>query len=191
MNLKYTTIFNFNDFTNGISGDNRHIYDVWKKKIFLNNEILLEKELDIISDLTVNEIDKFKFDFILIPESSNSFMVDLCIKYNFNYIILKKNTLDNIANGLNEIDNIQKSQKISIINHIQKIKENNQTLKMQDFKGSQRQILSYLLFDIKLDSSKNYLIFDDSVFSGHTLKSIQNTLTKQQCSFNTLIMFSF
>jgi hypothetical protein len=107
-----------------------------------------------------------KYNRIIIPESSNNMMINTCKILDLNYVVVRKNSINHIIDEINKTS-IQKSQKQSIINKLQKM--NN--IKVNYFNGKQRRVVARFLFE-KIEINADDILFDDSQFTGTTSKNI-------------------
>lgn len=165
--------------------ENMHLYYAIKNRfdykiteanraIFINN----------ISIIIQKYCQNFHFEYIIIPESSQSFLEDTIKETKIPYYVLAKNSKTYILNNIDCLD-LQKHERD---NHIKRINEMGESFKINHLKANQRRKYSELLFDKR--SIKNLsgrgLIIDDSYFSGITIIAMQ----KATCINDYLSIFA-
>jgi adenine/guanine phosphoribosyltransferase-like PRPP-binding protein len=184
---KQTIIFNFND-TNIVKDiKNIEIYNILKNRVPKTR--LANKVYDFLISKTIANISN-DIDIVLIPESNNNILKNICLFLDKEYIVIKKNNKSNILKDIEQDTTIQKSQRLSILSNIQE----NEKLQMVNFNSSQRSVLSKYLFNfnfIELDKHKKYLILDDALFTGHTVSAIKQSLNHNNLVYEEIIIFGF
>jgi len=101
---------------------------------------------------------------VIIPESSNKMMVGTCEKLGLDYLVVKKNKASEIFISILSDDNLQKTQKDSLIAMLHLM---GNPVKMNKLKANHRKIIAKYLF-VDYDKQDNDILFDDSYFSGST-----------------------
>lgn len=127
------------------------------------------------------------YDWIAIPESSNSFLKDILLASGVPFFVVQKNSIENVMNFFNTLP-LQKKEKLS---HLERLQEMGSVFKINLMKANQRVKYESVIFD-KVDPSftteKGHkgLVIDDSCFSGTTLRGLKSVLPK----FDFLAIFS-
>jgi hypothetical protein len=94
-NKKRKIIFNFDRTETHNDSKNIELYSVMKNK--LENKQLSIIEYENILEAALNRINIIgNIDFILIPDSDNKILEDICKKSKINYRIIKKNPVSEI-----------------------------------------------------------------------------------------------
>lgn len=119
---------------------------------------------------------------LIVPQTTNQFLLKFLDTIDKNIIILKKEDKDTILDKL-QPQNMMKSERIKLYQAIEQMKD----VKMAHIAGNQRKRLTSILFK-ELDCQiTNGLFFDDSVFSGYTFLAAQE---KIHFKHENLVLFS-
>lgn len=138
---------------------NRYGYQIQERERFIDS--LVEQSQDFVS----------KFDYIIIPESSQTFVLDFSKKFNKPISVIKKTNISAIIKNIDNL-HLQKKEKIS---HLERIQDMGDTLKINKFKANQRKKYIDLIFEHDYEKKEGKgLIIDDSFFSGTTINSLKN-----------------
>lgn len=150
------------------SKENMRLYYASKNKF---GEELADRDLFIkdISDKLNKKLSGL-YDHVLIPESSSDFIESIVKKTGIPYTIVHKNPMNFIIANIDKL-NLQNKEKKS---HLERIMEMEGIFKIHKLKANQRRKYTGLLFEkIDTDKDKNYVIVDDSYFSGTTYDSLK------------------
>lgn len=125
------------------------------------------------------EILTMGYDYIIIPESSSSFVEDVVKLTNKKYTILKKNSKDYLFEIMVNM-NLQRKERES---HIERFKDMGDLFKINKLKANQRKrYINYLFENLHLDNKK--LIFiDDSCFTGTTFEAVKKSTNIEDAIF--------
>jgi len=124
------------------------------------------------------------YDIVVIPYSSQTFLEDVVKESGVNYIIINKNNKNTILPFI-RVSKCNNQVKESQINRINNMEDK---FRIKKIKLNQRHLYIPILFkDMKLENKK-VLIVDDSIFSGNTIKAIQNKVNSNNviCFFRGL-----
>ena len=122
-----------------------------------------------------------KFDWIAIPESSNSFITDIVKQLNVDYFVIKKNNITTVISFAEKLSLQPKEKKV----HIEKLTSMN-VFKINLLKSNQRRKYEQIIFQENKSLQGKGLVIDDSLFSGTTLRALKFALPE----FYFLAIFS-
>lgn len=146
--------------------ENMHLYYSCKERFSYS----LDNRDEFIKK-TINTLKPFLefYNTIIIPESSNSFILEIAKGLNKHIVIVKKREKEKILEQIDSL-NLQKKEKTA---HLERIKEMGEVFKINSLKSNQRRKYQYLLFEkVFISEPEKSVILDDSNFSGTTLKAL-------------------
>lgn len=110
-----------------------------------------------------------KYETIIIPESSNTFIQEVAKGLNKKIVVVKKNNKESILKYIESLA-LQKKEKQA---HIERLSEMKTSVKINELKANQRRKYTSILFEktfiINTDTA---IILDDSCFSETTKKAL-------------------
>lgn len=165
--------------------DKESIKTYYKMKCKNNLFFTEEEKVNFIS--TVNEQLKFfleqkEFDCILIPETKNECFKEIVKNLNYQTVIIKKRSKEEILTNL-ESQKMMKAERKKLVDNIMQMED----VKIGLVAANQRERVANVLFeDIESIKDKKVLFLDDSVFTGSTFKAIVNKFKV----IDTVVLFS-
>lgn len=129
----------------------------------------LENREQFISETATSLADFVKhFDFVVYPESSNSFIAEIVNLLGLPSVQVSKNDMASIVEQIDSLK-LQKSEKAS---HLERIYSMTDSFKINAMKATQRRKYEHLLFQKTNVPEGVGLIIDDSHFSGTTFRGL-------------------
>lgn len=168
LSLHVNTEFNFSYLIDLKSKENMHLYYATKNRFeyqLVNRDDFYQNIVDAIQDKISG------YDYIIVPESSQSFISTIAKKMNKTVYTIHKSSKEFIVQNISEL----KLQKAELKSHLERIGEMEGSFKINAMKSNQRRKYLNLLFkkpDIDFSVGKG-IIIDDSYFSGITIDSIK------------------
>ena len=170
-----------------------YLYEINKQSIHTyfqmkckNNLFFSLEEKQIFIQNTKKEIELFlqdkKPDYIIFPETTNQCFIEIIQSLNIPSIALEKRNKTEILSLL-DAQKMMKQERQKLNNAIQQMND----IKIGLIAANQRQRIANILFKpISTIQNKKLVFLDDSIFTGHTFKAIQQQYHIQ----DTLVLFS-
>ena len=148
------------------SKENMHLYYGLKNRF----EYHVENREEVISQIAQNLLNYVKeYDFIVYPQSSSDFLKKVVFQLGKTSVEIKKSSMQEVMVFMQNLP-LQKKERQS---HLERLEQMGESLKINQFKASQRVKYEKVLFKkTNLPTGKG-LIVDDSSFSGTTYRALK------------------
>jgi len=159
---------------------NLELYFKMKNK---HNLFLTEEEKTIFVKKIVACLKKIKFEYLVVPQSSNLILKEIATILDPKFITIQKKDITKIIEYVESMK-LQKAQKQKLMNDLKNNQKVNNEIRMASLAGNQREIIAEFLFEkLEFPNDVRVLCLDDSVFSGYSLYAANTSIVSKDKEF--------